>query len=314
MQRFELTEKIIRLRSVPTLVALPAPELAQVAHALRTRTFQAGDVLLREDEPPRSFFLLTSGTVSMMRKGRRVGTITAPGGVGFLSFLARTAGGTASVAETYVETYEVRAEVMDEIFEDHFQVLLATIHWVVERVMIENRQQRQPPPFVAPKDGLHKLVGERALGVIEKILLLRRMRVFAEANVNSLASLVQHMVEVRVPAGEVLWRPDEPSNYSLFIVKGMCELAWSDGEVRQEVGPGYVVGGAEALLSHPRWNTLTTREPAILLKGSREGQINVFEDDHELALRFLSVLATLLMGFWDKKAEAGIISVGAPAT
>ncbi len=313
MQRLELTERVIRLRNVPTLAALPPAELAQVAQALRTRTFQAGDMLTREDEPPRAFFLLTSGTVSMRRKGQRVGTITAPGGVGFLSMLARTAGGTACVAETYTEAYEVRVEVMDDIFEDNFQVLLATIRWVAERLIAENRQQRRPPPYMPPTDGLHKLIGERELGVIEKILLVRRMRAFTEANVNSLASLAQRMVERRVPAGEVLWRPDEPSDRSFFIVRGMCDITWNDGQVRQEVGPGYVLGGAESLCAYPRWNTLTSREPAILLVGNREALIEAFEDDFELAMRFLSALSTLLMGFGDRKAEAGSSSVGPPA-
>ena len=53
-----------------------------------------------------------------------------------------------------------------------------------------------------------------------------------------------------------------------------------------------------------------TDEPVILLRGTREGLIDLFEDDHELALKFLSMLATLLVTMWDRKAEEGIASVG----
>lgn len=73
-----------------------------------------------------------------------------------------------------------------------------------------------------------------------------------------------------------------------------------------------MVGGAESLVSLPRWNDLVTAEPAVILRGTREGIIDLFEDDHELGLKFLSALATLVVTMWDRKAEEGITSVGAP--
>jgi hypothetical protein len=53
-----------------------------------------------------------------------------------------------------------------------------------------------------------------------------------------------------------------------------------------------------------------TAEPAILLRGSRDGLIDLFEDDYELGLKFLSMLATLLVTMWDRKVAEGITSVG----
>ncbi len=67
MRQLELTERILRLRGVPVFQALPGADLAQIAESIRTRTFEKGDVLLREDEPPKSFFLLGTGTVTMRR-------------------------------------------------------------------------------------------------------------------------------------------------------------------------------------------------------------------------------------------------------
>ena len=123
------------------------------------------------------------------------------------------------------------------------------------------------------------------------------------------------MVELRLPAGEVLWREGDRAEDShfYFIVKGMLSSRWGDGKFVQHLGPGYVVGGAESLVGLPRWNELTTDEPAVVLRGTREGLIDLFEDDHELALKFLSRLATYLMSIWDRKAEEGITSVGSAA-
>lgn len=309
MRQLEVTERILRLRGVPTLRTLPANEIAQLARSLRTVTFRKGDVLLREDEPPRSFFLLTTGTVTLRRHGKRIGTVRGTGGVGFMSLLARHAGGTSAVAESFVEALEVPGEAMDEVFEDHFTVLLGHVRWVAERLIAENRVT-MPPPYVPPVVSFDAMIGESELGIVERIFLLRRMRAFTEANVNSLATLARKMVELRIPAGEVLWRTGDLAEHSYFIVKGMLSLRWGEGRFVQQIGPGYVVGGAESLVGLPRWNDLVTEEPVIVLRGTRDGLIDLFEDDHELALKFLSMLATLLVTMWDRKAEEGITSVG----
>lgn len=312
MRQLEITERILRLRGVPVFRGMASNDLAQLAVAVEPRTFQRGDVLLREDEPPRSFFLLGSGTVTMRRQGRRIGTVRGPGGVGFLSFLARSAGGTAAVAESFVEAYEVPGDAMAEIFEDHFAVLLGTIRWVGERLITENRAAA-PPPYVPPEDALHQLIGDGELGIVERIFLLRRTRAFAHANVNSLARIARRMEEVRVPPGTRLWKPGDVADFSLFVVKGMLHQSWDGGEKVQTMGPGYVIGGAESLVGVPRWNELVADEPLVLLKGQREALIDLFEDDRELAMHFLSLLGTFLMSIWDRKAEAGVAAVGSGA-
>jgi len=309
VRQLELTERILRIRGVPTLRTLPASAVAQLARSMRAVTFKRGDVLLREDEPPRSFYLLTTGTVTLRRKGKRIGTVRGPGGVGFAAFLARNAGGTSAVAESFVEALEVHADAVEEVFEDHFPVLLGHIRWVAERLIAENKIT-QPPPYVPPVVSFDSMIGDKPLGIVERIFLIRRMRAFTEANVNSLATLVRKMVELRLPAGTVLWRENDIAEHSYFVVKGRLSLRWGNGKFVQQLGPGYIVGGAESLVGLPRWNELVTDEPVILLRGNRDGLIDLFEDDHELALKFLAMLATLLVTMWDRKAEEGITSVG----
>ncbi|HVH40815.1 MAG TPA: cyclic nucleotide-binding domain-containing protein [Labilithrix sp.] len=297
----------MRLRGVPVFRSMTTTELAPLAATMRSATFEKGDVILREDEPPRSFHMLVRGSVTMRRRGNKIRTIKAPGAVGFLSLLARTSGGTEAVAESRTETFELREGALGEMFEDHFSVLLGTLRWITERLIQENLVQ-EPPPFSPPADGLDRLIGDRELGTVERIFLLRRTLGFKHANVNSTARLVRSMKEVRLPAGATVWRPGEPATLSLFLVKGKMELSWKnpvDGRrMVQVVGPGYIVGGAEAIASRPRWNHLVTTEPAVFLQGSRERLIDMLEDDFEVALQFLSMLSGFLLAIWDRKAEA----------
>jgi len=308
----ELTERILRLRQMPTLKNLPPSDLAQLAASIRARTFQKGDVMIVEDAEPRSCFLVRTGTVTMRRRGRRIGTIRAPGGVGFMSMLAQTAGGTESVAESTVEAYELRAAAMEEVFEDHFSVLLGTVKMVAERLVDELRTQ-PPLPFSAPRVKYEHLIGNADLGIVERIYLLRQTRAFEKANVNTLAALARRMTEMRAEPGEVLWRPGDAARHSVFIVKGMGRITREDGTEPGIVGPGYVIGGAESLIGRPRWNTFEADEPMRFLRGEESSIVDLFEDDHDFALRFLSMLATGLVAAWDRKAEQGIAAIGSGA-
>jgi CRP-like cAMP-binding protein len=294
---------------MPVFTGLPSNDLTALAETLTARNFERDEVMLVEDMPPRSMYLIRAGKVTMRRRGKRIGTIRGPGGVGFVSMLARTAGGTSAVAESHVESYELRADVMEEIFEDHYTALLKTIRFIAQRLLVETKQA-EPPPYVPPPVAFDHLVGEHELGIVERIFLLRRARAFTAANVNSLATLAKRMEEVRVPAGTTLWKPGDAANESYFIVKGMSRLVGQGGERVQIVGPGYTIGGSEALIGARRWNTFITDEPSILFRGSHLALIDLFEDDYDLALRFLSMLATYLLALQDRKAEAGIASVG----
>ncbi|MCA9590656.1 MAG: cyclic nucleotide-binding domain-containing protein [Myxococcales bacterium] len=312
MHQLEITERVIRLRSVPVFRTMPGADLAQLAATVRSKTWSAGEVLLSEDAPPSSFVLIGAGRVRLTRKGKLIGTVRAPGGVGFLSFLAQGAGGTQCVAETFVDGYEIPGDAIDEIFEDHFGVLFGTLKWVASRLLPEMRAAT-PPPFEPPKLAMEHLIGDRSLGVVERIFLVRRMRAFSRANVNTLAALVKRMDEVRVDAGTVLWTPGERADGAMFIVKGRATSTWNDGASVQKVGGGYVVGGLEAMLNLPRWTTLRADEPCIMLRGSPEVIIDMLEDDHELARTFLAGLSTSLVEAWDKKADDGVVAVGSAA-
>jgi hypothetical protein len=309
----ELTGRLLRLRAVPVFRTMTPADLARVAASMTSRTFERGEVMLREDEPPRSMFMIDLGTVTLHRKGRRIGVVQAPGGVGFLSLIARNAGGTEAIAESYVESFELSVDLLDDVFEDHFQVLLGMIRWVTERLLSESRD-RPAPTLTLPEFPFEHLVSDHELGLVERIFLLRSAVVFKGANVNSVAQLARAMKEIRFADEKVLWELGDVATGPYFIVKGRGRLVWNDGASVQEVGTGYVVGGAESIVGVPRWNRFVMDGPGVLLKGSREALIDLFEDDHSVAMHFLSTVASALMTAWDRNAEAGMLSVGSAET
>ena len=316
MRQLDLTERLLRLRGVPLFRSMTTSDLAPLAASLRSRKFQKGDVLLQEDQPPRSFYMLLTGSVTMIRHGLAFRTITAPGGVGFLSLLARTAGGTEAIADSAVETFELRGEALEDLFEDQFSVVLATLKFLAEALVQEN-VDRVPPPYSPPDENFDLLIGARELGLVERIYLLRRTVAFRHTNVNSTARLARRLKEIRVEAGKTMWKPGDVPEGSVFVVKGRMHLAWKNTRgtpVRQDVGPGYIVGGGESITGLPRWNTLVADEDVVYLLGSQEALIDMFEDDTEVALQFMSMMATFLLESWDRKAEASASGVEVAST
>ncbi len=311
MHQHELTERILALHQVPTLAGLSPPSLAQLAASLQARSFRRGEVLLVESAPATSIFLLREGTVTLRRRGFRIGTVRAPGGVGLISFLARNAaGGTSVIAETFTEGYEISASALDDVFEDQFSVLLGFIRFVAERLHEETRMQ--PPSVTATPPGfVVDYEFESEIDPIERISLLRRTETLGSANLNSLATLARRVKELRAPSGTALWRIGDPSEFAYILVKGCLETRWKEGEYTQLWGPGQILGGIESLLGQPRWNDLKVTDSAVALVASRDAFIDLLEDDLDLALQFLARLATRLSAIWDKKAEEGIASVGA---
>lgn len=298
MHRHELTERLLRLRAVPLFASAASADLAPLAATMRAASFDKGEVLLRGDAVPTSFHVLLSGVVTLRRGGERVQSVSAPAGVGFLAVLAQATDGTEVVAESLTQTFEIRADALAEMFEDHFPLMLGTMRWLAERVL-EESAVGAPPPYVPPLDDSDLRIGEDELGIVERMFLVRRTIGFRRANMNSLVRLARRMKERRFGAGETVWHPGDPATSMLFLVKGKMELSWSHPEsghlMKQIVGPGYVVGGAETAAHRPRWNHLVATEPAVLLSSEYEAIVDMLEDDHEVALRFLSTYAGFLL-------------------
>jgi len=76
------------LRQVPMFAALPQPQLEQLAKALDPpERFDAGEVVLSEGEPGDRFYVVTSGTVEVVRNGRQLATLGRGQGFGEIALL-----------------------------------------------------------------------------------------------------------------------------------------------------------------------------------------------------------------------------------
>ena len=282
-------ERLLHIKRVPMLAGLPNAEVAVLADAAVERKLAAGSEVLRQGEPAGAVQIVVRGALASVRKGATVGR-TGPGGaVGVLALFAREPLGWQVVAEEDSLTLELDADALGEVLEDRFPILHHILR-ETSRGAIEllTRLKLDPaaslPPLPADASG----TGE--IDLVDRILFLRRMAVFQRSSITALAELGRAMAQVRFEAGTTLWHEGEPGP-GIFLLRSGTVAASSAGGVGFQAGPGFPLGALEALGELPRWYGAVTETPVVALQGHMSALVDVFEDNFDVALDYLSVVA-----------------------
>lgn len=284
-------ERILSLKRIPILAGLATEQLAVVGEHGRERLFAKGSVLLREGEPIPALYAVLDGRVHLERNGRVLGHVTSGGFVGGPGMFARDPQGLSATAEADTLCLELEADAALEIFEDHFPIL----HHVLREVCrwLLDLTARLPPhlyrDIFPAAEASYVPAGD--LDLVERLLYLRKVSPFVQSSISALAELSRGMAEVVLPPGTRLWEEGETSGTVIMVVSGTVACAARGGEATFTAGPGAPLGAVESMAERPRWYTATTGTRVTALQGSIEGLIDVFEDNFDMAMDYLAVMA-----------------------
>lgn len=286
-------ERILALHKMPVLGSLASPDLALVAEVARERFFPKGARLFREGEPVQAMQVVVEGAVHITRKGRMVGHAGPGSAVGGIGVLARDEEGIEAVAEADTLTLEIGADALFELMEDQFflfhHVLREVCLQIIEVVSRFPAAIEQLPPVTSTATR-----GARDLDLVGRIMFLRESEFFRRASINALAELSRGMAEVRFEAGQTIWTLGEPSGWVLILLDGYLACTTAAG-YRFRLGPGSPPGGLEATADAPRWYTGVAETPILALHGRMEWVLDLFEDNFDMGMDYLAVLARRLL-------------------
>ncbi len=287
-------ERLLYLKSLPTLAGLPAAELASLAERAVERFFPRGAVILREGRPVSAIYLVVEGALAIHRRGRFVTRVGPGAGVGGLGLFARDPEGAQVSAEEDTLSLELDSDTVLEVLEDRFPVLLQILRDIARQVVdlivrLRLDATTESASFKQPVDP------SRELDLVERIFFLRKMPVFERASINALAELSRHTAQVRFPAGITLWHEGDPSP-SVYLILSGTVLATSEGRgLHFRFGPGAAMGAVEATADMRRYYEAVTETEVVALHGSHEALIDVFEDNFEMAMDYLAALARFML-------------------
>ena len=288
-------QRVLFLRKSRFTGTLPAGDLALIAEYLRERTFAPGEVLHTEGEPVGALHFVAEGSVLLHRGQAAVGRAVRGAEVGGLEMVARAPGQFTAVAETETLTLELTAETNAEMLDDHFGIFHSVLRQTCREIIDAHRRMPKEATRVMPPPLPVASAPARELDLVERIFFLRQAPPFARSSINALAELSRSVAEVHFDPGTVLWSEGFSARGIFLIVSGMVRAASPRFGFELMLGAGQPLGILEAFAQIPRWYEATVLEPTVVLTGDVETFVDVLEDNFEMAMDYLAVVARWLL-------------------
>jgi CRP-like cAMP-binding protein len=283
-------ERLLILKSNPNLTGIDDEGLETLASHTTERWVKKGTVILKENEPVRSVFIVVSGMVVV----RRQGLVTARidwGGVGFLSVLAKDPNGVDAVAERDSHLLEVPVDVLFETYEENFSFLRNSLRllsaWILDK-----------------RDNLPRRAGEgevelgewfdRPRTLVEKVINATKGGVLASANLDAVIDWARMAKEVRVEPGHRFWSAGDPGSYSMYIEYGRISCTAKDGR-SSSVGHAFVLGSLDPMCGRGRFYDAVAETKVIAFQMQVNEWLQLLETHRQVAIDLLGVLSNQLL-------------------
>jgi len=289
--RVGLRDRVLLLRSQPLLDALDDAGLLLLAEHGYTVSYADGDVVCAAGEPARAVHVVVDGALRVSRAGADAVEHVAGEAYGALPLLARRPTPLV-VARGVTRTLQVPATAWEAaLIENHsmmrnvLRVMGASVLGLrdslpadpkLPRVLDEGRYYTEPRSFVTR-------------------LIDLRQSPFGHMHLDALVDLARHMVEVRYPAGALIWSVGDPSSHSLHIDVGRVRCTAPDAR-HVDVAHGFTIGVLDVWGAHVRVYEARAETPVIAFRIDFEGFLALLEVHPEVGLQLLRGFAAELLG------------------
>lgn len=289
----DFAERYLYLRSMPGGPKFSEAALLPLAEHAEEVVFRRGARLLTFDTLPESVFFLMHGRVELLEGDKSRGVIDSPGAVGVLAVMADIEMPYDVVARDEVVALSVETEFFRETFEDNFEVALEIVG-SLSRHLLSRRLSL--PKDVAPTFELPATLSRsRELGLVERMLIVRRFDIFGPGALSGLTEVAQHFREVILEPGDVLYAAGDHADAFHLVLDGVLELQWPEGV--EEQGVGSPISNLETFASKSREATAVAKVRTRVLFVAWETLIDVFEDHTEMMLAIVARLAQTVIRF-----------------
>lgn len=287
-----LVEREIFLRKVnDTHTSSPPAALRYLAGQLKPRTYPAGTVLYTIGERLSTIIFLESGSVRLEHPTEVAWLIEAPGAVGMIDLLRAIPASRTAVAQTEVRAFELLAEEYFEVIADNFEWARRTVVFVygaIERLGL-TLEPSEVYPAVPAEDHLGAL--SPPLGLVERILALRRVPLFRALSLQVVVELAALVEEVEHPAGHILHLAGAPSDFFWVVCRGSVRQVRRGAAWPSEFRPVALVAPFAALSGSDEHAEIYCSEPATLLRLKKSDFFDVMEDHMDMTRALMAFAA-----------------------
>ena len=276
-----MLRRMLALRQFPLFAGAELDELATLADNVIETTLPAGAVVAAAGAHLPSLHCVIDGRIASAN------VTWGPRDVcGVLEVLARREPTATAVAAVETRTLQLSGGELGEVLEDNFGVLLSVLRALAGRALATAARSGRPAP---------RLASVGPLGLVERLIVLRRQVPFAKARLQALATLAQASEELTLPAGAVLTRAGAPATRAIVVIEGALQGRRLDGDPVVH-GPGDAIGMFETLGGLRYRETIEATAPVRALASSGSALFDVLEDHTDVGLAMLATLASTLLG------------------
>lgn len=299
-----LFDRMLALKGFQGFSHLTPEELTPLARQAEPRRFAKDDVLLRASQVSSSLFFLLEGSVSLRDGTRRLLTISPRAVVGGLSAFARQPTKHDLVADEALLLLELPYRSALQLLENNFSILHSVLQGMARALL---RARQEVGPFTGFEEQIQPdmVLGDRPLGVFDRMRILLQSMPVEWPNVAALAELARDTTIERYPAHQQLWREGDDSGYTLVLLQGTLRCEAQGGSRTFRFGPLDFVGTSDSAAGLPRWYTATSEAPLVALRIDANKLFDVYEEYVEVPLGLLSLSSKFLMQMQEALIEQG---------
>jgi CRP-like cAMP-binding protein len=285
--RLGLRDRVLLLRATPIFQGLDDDGLLLLAEHGRRGIYRHGEVIAPEGEPARLVYLVEQGEIVVSRGGRWITTRKAGDAYGALPLLAREPS-TLAVASGDTLTLEVPGPAFEAALSENFSLLRNILAQLGGSVLAMRGN--------LPADPGHPVVEgtyyAEPRSLVERLIQLREQP-FGRMNLDALVDMARQMIDVRFPAGALLWSVGDASTHALNIDYGTVRCTAPDGR-HVTIGRGFTLGVLD-VWGRSRVYDVRTETPVIAYRIEFEGFLALLEKHPEVGLELLRGFALDLL-------------------
>jgi CRP-like cAMP-binding protein len=251
---------------------------------------EEGAVVFAEGDPATHQYFIVDGEVKLTGSGLREVTFGPRSTVGMLDAVLERPLSWTAVVQRKAHILRIRIEDWLDVLEDSFELsrmIIRNIAAGVHRLRLRSPPLGgfdEPPSLPAASDG------PRHLHLVDRVLLLRGVPVFARASIQAVSSLAELAAELRPAAEQVLARSGEPKRHMLVVASGEISATCPAPALRGRFGRGTLVCGALAIGDATDYE-VRAEVPSHVLAIARDDYFDIMEEHFGL---FRSTLRALV--------------------
>jgi AAA family ATP:ADP antiporter len=265
------------LRRLPLFASVSVDELFRIAGTARQIRHEKGTVLLQEGTVPEQTHLLLDGPVAATSRDSAPHTIEAPAALGFADALQglpmRETVRTADVAVTLALT----GDELRTLLSDNTELVTGLFATLADRVELA-----EDVPVQATGAGAEfEQLAAGGLTLVEKILALQRVPLFARVSADEMPHLASIAETVTMTSGSPLFSASAPAAIWLLL-SGEASLEQTAGGAQIAARAGDVIGSLATMAGRPLGRAADVLRSGLALRINHDALLDVLSSNPEL--------------------------------